>query len=889
MRGRRAALKVGLKNAVRNRHRTIFLLLLVAVPVAVGTFVAGIARATNLTPEQRAQVELGAADARIYADPPGVLAWVTSTMEQIDPGIEFVEYRSAGLLFDDGTYFRVRDLDLSNPVTAEMLVVLDGQAPVKAGEVALSPAVATKLEVDIGDMVDLSDFGFGRLRVTGLVSEPLANGGSTLLLSPGALGRSEVDSGVNVLMRGDDADQDAQRLSELWYSEGQEQFWPEPAVDPKPDALADVPDEIYVFLTADEVDELLELAASVSSENSFTVLQERAWSMVYESGRAPGEQASLYVQTRSEVLSQGSAAENSSFLSAGAAAVLLIEVAFVTGAAFAAGTRRRLREIGLLGVNGASEKQVRVTVLGEGLGIALAGSLAGALFGVVLFVVGRPLIQPHVSKVITGVGIGVTDLLGPVLVAMVSVALAVWIPSRTAGRIPVTAALQGRMPATAPRKWTVPVGLASAVFGAALVTVATGSIAADIANAFVGLGSVLIVGGVALLASPILAGLTQLADRVPATGRLVVRDSGRHRTRASVAVAAIMVTLLGPMIGITVAAMTTQQNLVYGLPEPEDQIVLSGSYAAELGDLKSITPEDLRSVAAIVPVRSAALFDTIGVSVRTKEMVEIETGELHRATLSCGDLPNRVAVASYDLLETIGDDRVASSIDGGDIVVLGVEDKPTVVYLRGDELPAIEYAVPVLKGDMPRILVPEAVARQYDDAGRRTMALVRLQRPLTQDELTELSSRRFSLTRHLGSLTAGAAYAIIAGVALIVVLIVIALVTAVSAAEVDEELRTIVAVGAPGSFRRRFLGLLTGYQTLIAALLALPLGLGLIKVFTAAHQAYYQGPFGEVSGSDIVFSWPELASIVLGMPALVGILTALSVRSAPVTPPRRVT
>ncbi len=68
-----------------------------------------------------------------------------------------------------------------------------------------------------------------------------------------------------------------------------------------------------------------------------------------------------------------------------------------------------------------------------------------------------------------------------------------------------------------------------------------------------------------------------------------------------------------------------------------------------------------------------------------------------------------------------------------------------------------------------------------------------------------------------------------------------------SAAEVDEGLATIVAVGAPGSFRRRFVALLTGYQTLLVATLAIPLGLGLIKAFTSARQSFYKGAFGQLS------------------------------------------
>jgi hypothetical protein len=117
----------------------------------------------------------------------------------------------------------------------------------------------------------------------------------------------------------------------------------------------------------------------------------------------------------------------------------------------------------------------------------------------------------------------------------------------------------------------------------------------------------------------------------------------------------------------------------------------------------------------------------------------------------------------------------------------------------------------------------------------------------------------------------------------------VALVTAVSAAEVDHEVRTIVAVGAPGSIRRRFLGLLTGYQTLVAMALAVPLGLGLVWVFSSAASYISAGPFGVVDSSMVIVPGPWLLSFAVLLPSVIGLLTLASVRSAPVTPPRRAT
>ncbi|MEX2135009.1 MAG: hypothetical protein WEB67_12760, partial [Acidimicrobiia bacterium] len=87
MSGRGAAYKVAMKNARRNRKRTIFLVLLVAVPVAFGVVVAGIVRATTLTPKEQAQTYFGSADARlqVYSPTGDVYEWIEANLRELAP------------------------------------------------------------------------------------------------------------------------------------------------------------------------------------------------------------------------------------------------------------------------------------------------------------------------------------------------------------------------------------------------------------------------------------------------------------------------------------------------------------------------------------------------------------------------------------------------------------------------------------------------------------------------------------------------------------------------------------------------------------------------------------------------------------------------------------
>ncbi|MEX1092692.1 MAG: FtsX-like permease family protein [Acidimicrobiia bacterium] len=576
--------------------------------------------------------------------------------------------------------------------------------------------------------------------------------------------------------------------------------------------------------------------------------------------------------------------------STAAAAIVLVEVAFITGAAFAAGTRRRLREIGLMGANGASEKHVRSTVVGEGLTIGAVGAGLGVVLGIAVMVLARPILQRFVSRVITGVGVSLTDVVGPVLVALIAVVLAVLIPARTASKVPTTTALQGRMPALSPRKWVVPVGVGLTAGGALLISVALVSLS-NFAGFLVGVGAAAAVGGVAMLSSPILAGVARFADKVPATSRLVLRDSGRNRTRSAVAVSAIMVILLAPVTAMVTSATSAQKDLVYGLPSPSDHVVLVGNYEnVSFGGASPITENDVAAVAAIVPEADMAVFDTLDLLVNTGTILDVrETGSGDEFVNQQFTDGYAVAVANEDLVRLLGDGGVAQSVDKGEIVVLGIEEQATRVEINGLEYPAQEYPVAVVQWSMPRVLIPESIAAEFGDAETKPVALFTLERPMTDDESSRMWSTNLAINGGYAAIDAATIYLLMGAATLIVVLIVVALVTAVSAAEVDHEVRTIVAVGAPGSIRRRFLGLLTGYQTLVAMALAVPLGLGLVWVFSSYQDYISAGPFGVVDSSLVVVPWTWLVSFAVLLPIVIGLLTLISVRSAPVTPPRRAT
>ena len=902
MSGKGAAYKVAMKNAKRNRKRTIFLVLLVAVPVAFGVVVAGIVRATSLTPEEQAQTYFGNADARLQVFSPtgDVYEWIELRIRQVAPEVTITELRQTGIRLEDAGvgYAQVWDLDVSDPATEGFLVQVGGDLPTGDDEVAISPTLAEAMEVEVGDTVAFEDLPYGDLEIVGLVSEPFSIQGTLILLSPGALeplvGDPELILEPNLLLSGPGAEEAALQIQDLWYNEGQQQFWPEPAVDPLPPELSFLEGDPYTYLqlTESDVEQLVELVRNTEPGPGLSVeevVYNASYQMIYGGGTYHGL-PDVYVETRTQRLSYSGFESNPAILSTAAAAIVLVEVAFITGAAFAAGTRRRLREIGLMGANGASEKHVRSTVVGEGLTIGAVGAGLGVVLGIVVMVLARPILQRFVSRVITGLGVSLTDVLGPVLVALIAVLLAVLIPARTASKVPTTTALQGRMPALSPRKWIIPVGIGLAVGGGLLISVALVSLS-NFAGFLVGVGATSVVGGVAMLSSPILAGVAKLSEKVPATSRLVLRDSGRNRTRSAVAVAAIMVILLAPVTAMITSATTTEKDLAFGLPSPSDQIILKGNFDnVTYGGPNPITDNDVAALAAIIPEDDVAVFDTLDLFVTTDAILDVrENGDGSDVVNQQFTDGHSVAVANDDLVRLLGDTGVAHAIDQEEIVVLGIEEQRTRVEINGVEYPAKEYPVAVMQWSMPRIVIPASLASEFGDVENRSVALFTLGRPMTDDEFSRMWSTNLNIDGGYGGLDVATIYLLMGAATLVVVLIIVALVTAVSAAEVDHEVRTIVAVGAPGSIRRRFLGLLTGYQTLVAMALAVPLGLGLVWVFSSAQTYISAGPFGVVDSSMVVVPWPWLLSFAVLLPIVIGLLTLLSVRSAPVTPPRRAT
>ena len=146
-----------------------------------------------------------------------------------------------------------------------------------------------------------------------------------------------------------------------------------------------------------------------------------------------------------------------------AAAVLgMLLIAMVGAGGFTVLAQRRLRAIGMLAAQGATESNIRLVVRANGVATGVVGAVAGFVLGLLAWLAYRPHVQTSAHHVI-----GVFQLPWTVIgISMVLAVIATYVaasrPAKAIARVPIVAALAGRPPAPKKtRHLAVPIGSAS--------------------------------------------------------------------------------------------------------------------------------------------------------------------------------------------------------------------------------------------------------------------------------------------------------------------------------------------------------------------------------------------------------------------------------------------
>lgn len=235
------------------------------------------------------------------------------------------------------------------------------------------------------------------------------------------------------------------------------------------------------------------------------------------------------------------------------AVALMVLTCLLAGPAFAVSAARQRRTLALAASNGATQAQLRRTVLAQALVLGVLAALVYGTLGLLAAAVGQQI----------GHALSPSRLFGPfdvpwaqvslvVAAAVVSSVVASLIPARGLARIDVVAAIRGAVTPQPIRRripWigvlVVGIGAATTVFAGLPRGLANPNDPATLNNDnlygwVLVAGSVLLVIGALLAVPALLLGVARMSTRLPFWVRMATRDSARQRGRATATVAAVL-------------------------------------------------------------------------------------------------------------------------------------------------------------------------------------------------------------------------------------------------------------------------------------------------------------------------------------------------------------
>jgi putative ABC transport system permease protein len=607
--------------------------------------------------------------------------------------------------------------------------------------------------------------------------------------------------------------------------------------------------------------------------------------------------AGLGFSTRKEVMAQDRGAALAAMAASfGATAVILFATGLVAAAAFAVGTRRRLRTIGLVGALGGSRRHARAVVLLEGTLLGLVGSLLGVGLGVMGSAVLHHWLPSLAGRELRPVAIPWLALGGTVLLGTLAGTIAALGPARTASRIPVTQALAGRMPASRPPGRVALAGAFVVIAGAPLVWLGTSH--RDTTALSTGL---VVMGGGFLLAIPLLVSLVgRGAGRLPTALRLAARHTARNGRRTGAALAAATLALALPVAIAAKTLGTEAGERVVPFMAP-DQFVLTNNLAPNDrpgGSQAQLLADIARAFPGSVAVRLTPRWFRVPTGQRVFEPnlngqvdevpIRIKSGAVER-------LYGTVYVGGPDMLRALHAENGIPALLAGKAVGIGPGTVAHgVIRIHGPtrsdgtdqtvSLPAVEAGATRYASVMPGgefgYVVSAAVAERLGlvaipNGGFHL--LVRAPHALTGEDTVrakDLASRysgiyeysNFDLGSHGGRVRL---WAMIGGAALGLAILAVAL--ALVRAEARREEAVMVAVGAPPGTRRKVAAANALLISLLAGVLAAAAGFLPVAIVERA----------QTTPEPVVVPWAALAGALLVVPVLAGAAAAAVSRRPP--------
>jgi len=362
-------------------------------------------------------------------------------------------------------------------------------------------------------------------------------------------------------------------------------------------------------------------------------------------------------------------------ISLAAATLGMLLIALVGVGGFTVLAQRRLRAIGMLGAQGATNTNVGLVVSANGFATGVVGAVAGFALGLVAWLAYRPYAEASAHHVMGAFQLPWLVIFTSMALAVAAAYLAAIRPARAIARMPVVAALAGRPPAPRQaRRWGGPVGVGLLVLAFFLIGLASEQATSpaaengDKSTLFLALvvGLVVLCAGVVLAAPSCLALLARLGRRAPVVVRLALRDLARYRARSGAALGAISLSVLIAVIICVTAAARYGSAVDYVGPNlASSQLVIYPQVASTTPNAPCLhEPSGCPALTSAKLAAMAAQARAIAAVLGSREVIRLETTDSALQPAAAGRTwSGPVYVATAQLLRAYGIDAAQVSPD----------------------------------------------------------------------------------------------------------------------------------------------------------------------------------------------------------------------------------
>jgi putative ABC transport system permease protein len=581
--------------------------------------------------------------------------------------------------------------------------------------------------------------------------------------------------------------------------------------------------------------------------------------------------------------------------------ILVVEVlglafiGLVSVASFSVMAQRRLRALGMLSAIGATERNLRLVMIANGLVVGVAAALAGAAAGLAAWFAYAPTLQQATGHVVDAASLPWWAFAIGVVFAIATSVLASRRPAKTMAAVPVVAALSGRAaPPKAVHRSALPgvivfaVGLACLPFAGGLAGPPGGGRGGGALLLLIGLAAV--IAGIILLAPLAISVLTVGAGpRLPVAIRIALRDLVRYRARSGAALAATTFAVFLATVICLVASersdnplspsgpnLSSSQLVVTAgrSPAPGMMMQLSSAQAASLSRRLNSLAASLHARSA-VPLESAAMLNQagaplhsnsgVGLYVATPRLLATYGIKASQIAPHTDVLTARPGLAGLSHMQMIW--RSSGNGSEPDGSQPGGNGGPSCT-LSSDCLasPAMQTVSNLPSGtSAPNTVITEYAVRKYHLQTHLSGWLIQAPAPLTATQIR--AARHIVLAYEapveirsggpdLGEIADGGT-----ALGIVIALGVLAASVGLIRSETARDLRTLTATGASGATRRMITAATAAALGLLGAILGM--ASAVIAGLAWAHSSL-SAMFGDVPLTDVLI-------LLIGLPLIAAV------------------